>query len=242
MSRFSRFAVVLFAAALLSACGTLVDKSSIPVRFEAIGATNVKCDVYNKDFRYSVNVPETVLLKKSQNDLTVDCYAPGNREKHFIVDATLSPWTFGNVVTNAAVPGGVYDYHTGGMFRYPSVITVDFSDTVATMSPLPAYHNPDTIDPATVGVENTGPRKYTIQKDDSGALRTRMAELQAERDEAMQAEREERMNAVDGGWNNNSKGKDGDGHGASSGSGSAAPAGTAQPPTLQQQFPASTSF
>lgn len=207
---------ILFCAALtvsalaLTACGTVVDRSSQQTTFEAIGATDVECKVFTKDFSYVVHPPQTITLKKTERDLNVHCFASGNREKKLLVEATLSPWTFGNIV-DGVVPGGVYDFYSGGMFRYPQTVVVDFTDTVATVSSLPVYEAPDAIDPRIVGLEDVGPKSFAIPEDETRELRGKMAQIKADQDAALDAEREARKIGIEGGWDaGKTTGKDSD--------------------------------
>lgn len=217
-----RFLALSVATVALTACGTVVDKSSQVVEFEAIGARDVMCMVHTKDFKYRVFPPQKVMLKKAERDLNVDCYASGGREKKMVVETTLSPWTFGNVV-DGAVPGGVYDFHTGGMFRYPEKVVVDFTDTQAGIGLLPKYEDPDAVDPRSVALEDTGAKVFAIPEDSTNAARAKMAQMKADQDAAFNAERDARRIGLEGGWNGDKSAKNADGA-------YAPPSGTAQSP------------
>ena len=248
----------ILATSALAGCATLVEDSSQTINFQAVGATDVMCDVNSGKIKYTVRPPQTITVKKSKHDLNLTCMAAGNRVQTMTVSSALSGWTFANVVGGGVVPGTLYDGETGAMFKYPEVVIVDFSGTVARVDSLPSYHAPDAVDPSYArNVDSIGPNSMRLPGDDATALRRKMAQLKYQREEAaeqaFEAERESRMNAVEGGWN-------GDKGGHSSAPAPAAapqayvppayvPPTSAQPPVQtgpaelpQPVFPSTTSF
>ena len=206
----AKYLFLTAAAALsLAGCSTIVTGSTQTVYFQAVGATEATCEVANAKYKYLVNLPEKVEIKKSRRDLELTCRAAGNRYKTMVVPSELSGWTFANV-TNGAIFGVPYDGETGAMFKYPDIIIVDFTDTVASLDALPAYHAVDTLDPASssAGVENMGPAHNKLPGDDASALRHKMAQLQRDREDAYDAERVERKDTVEGGWTGDKGGAD----------------------------------
>lgn len=206
----TKYLFLTAAAALsLAGCSTIVTGSTQTIHFEAVGATEARCVVETEKRKYLVNLPEKAEIKKSRRDLQLTCHAAGNRTKTMIVPSEVSGWTFANV-TNGAIFGVPYDGETGAMFKYPDVVIVDFTDTVAAMDTLPGYHAIDTLDPrsSSAPVEDMGPSRNKLPGDDATALRHKMATLQNERDEAYEAERVERKESVEGGWTGDKGGAD----------------------------------
>ncbi len=203
------FLTAAAAAVSLSGCSTIMSDATQTMRFEAVGATEVRCFVENEKYKYIVNPPQKAEIKKSKLDLNVTCTAAGNRTKTMVVESELSGWTFANV-TNGAIFGVPYDGETGAMFKYPDIVIIDFTDTVATMDMLPGYHAVDTLDPrsSSAPVEDMGPVTNKLPGDDAKALRHKMATLQRERDDAYEEERVERQETVEGGWTGDKGGAD----------------------------------
>jgi hypothetical protein len=184
----------------------MVEESSQTINFQVVGATDVLCDVDSGKVKYSVRPPQTITVKKSRRDLNLTCMAAGNRVQTMTVSSALSGWTFANVVGGGVIPGTLYDGESGAMFKYPEVVIIDFSGTVARVDSLPSYHAPDAVDPSYArNVDSIGPDTPRLPGDDATALRRKMAELKYQREQAaeqaLEAERESRMNAVEGGWN-----------------------------------------
>jgi hypothetical protein len=188
----------------LSACATMVDGSSQPVKFEAVGATDVTCDATSggNEMKYLIRVPQTVWIKKSAKTLHLDCMAPGNREKSFDVEPHGNPATALNILNGSL--GLLYDIETGAKNLYPEVVTVDFSDTVATPNSLPSYYNTDALNPQDAPVEDMRPFVAQQPGDAALAARHRVAEEEFDRQAALEAqqeaEREARKSAVEGGF------------------------------------------
>ncbi|MBL8637998.1 MAG: hypothetical protein JNN09_05835 [Alphaproteobacteria bacterium] len=188
----------------LSACATMVDGSSQPVKFEAVGATNVTCEATSggNEMKYFIRVPQTVWIKKSAKTLHLDCMAPGNREKSFDVEPHGNPTTALNILNGSL--GLLYDVETGAKNLYPEVVTVDFSDTVATPSLLPSYYNTDALNPQDAPVEDMRPFVAQQPGDAALAARHKAAEEEFDRQAALdaqqEAEREARKAAVEGGF------------------------------------------
>lgn len=243
----------ILATTALAGCATMVEESSQTINFQVVGATDVMCDVDSGKLKYNIRPPQTITVKKSKRDLNLTCMAAGNRVQTMTVSSSLSGWTFANVVGGGVIPGTLYDGESGAMFKYPEVVIIDFSGTVARVDSLPSYHAPDAVDPSYArNVEDVGPNSMRLPDDDATALRRKMAELKYQREEAaeqaFEAERESRMNAVEGGWN-------GDKGGHSSAAPQAyvppayVPPTSAQPPVQtgpaelpQPVFPSTTSF
>lgn len=197
--------IATLTALLLTGCATMVEESSQKVNFLAVGATEVMCDIDTGTLKYRVNPPETLVIKKSRRDLNISCMAAGNRLKSMTVPSSLSGWTFGNVVAGAVIPGALYDGESGAMFKYPEIIVIDFSDTIAQPSSMPAYHAPDTLNPSiSNNVDDYGTSRLRLPGDDAVGLRRKMANLQYERDlaadQALETEREARKSSLEGGW------------------------------------------
>ncbi len=197
---------LLFAAfgLSLSACATMIDGSSQPVKFEAVGATNVTCEATSggNEMAYFIRIPQTVWIKKSSKTLHLDCMAPGNRKKSFDVEPFGNPATALNILNGSL--GLLYDTETGAKNLYPEVVTVDFSDTVATPDPLPSYYNTDALNPQDAPVEDMRPFTAQHPKDAALAARHTAAEEEFDRQAALEAqqetEREARKAAVEGGF------------------------------------------
>ncbi len=143
--------LIVTTAILLTGCGGLVKGATQEVTVLTPGAWEAECMLDN-GVKYKVATGETFTIMRSNNDIKVDCYAPGNRRKQMIVESGGNGWAVGDVFTGI-VPGVTYDHLTGGLYRYPEVITVDFVGTPTIGHEMPQYHNKDTPNPYTQPIE-----------------------------------------------------------------------------------------
>lgn len=132
----------LLSLALLAGCATVIEGQTQPITILTPGAESVDCYLYNEDMSYKVRAGDTNEIMKSPNDLTIECLAPGNRQRTIVVESQLEPATLLNAV-NAVVPGAAYDHFSRGLYAYPETITIDFSAMVATPYPQPDYMRPE---------------------------------------------------------------------------------------------------
>ena len=194
----SRILFSALALVTLTSCATLLEGSSQAVTFDAKGANNVECTLKTGELSYRVRPPETIWMKRSRLDMVADCWAPGNRHKIFKIPTTIEPWTATNV-SNGIVPGVTYDTYSRAFFKYPERVLIDMSDTVATPSELPTYHDPNGIDPKTVGIEYMGPENPALPDDAYNNAKRAAAFEEYDREQAFEAEREERKAIYDAG-------------------------------------------
>ncbi|HNQ92772.1 MAG TPA: hypothetical protein PKI93_07570 [Alphaproteobacteria bacterium] len=195
-----------FCLLALAACSTAIEGSQQQVAFTTTGAVDAVCEVRTgaNDRIYKIRPPETIWVNKSVKDMTVTCNAPGNRTVTKTVEAEIAATTFLNPVTGL-VPGALYDGSSGAMFKYPETIDVDFSGVMASMSPMPSYHNLDGLDPDRVaGVEDYGPDTPKAADDDALALRHKLAADKDAKEEAaaaaLAAEKQARIDSLEGGF------------------------------------------
>ena len=153
----------LFSAIALAGCAYATDGAIQDVKFITPGAHGAKCDVYVEKLRYRASPPQTLTLYKTDQDLVVDCRAPGNRHKIIYITPTIEDSAKGNI-WNLGV-GLPVDYASKSMYRYPDVIEVNFTDTPVRSQPLPAQNNPDVRQPEDYPLEEFSPSVPRMNKD-----------------------------------------------------------------------------
>ncbi len=126
-------------ALLLSACAYAVEGSIHEMHIETPGGAHSVCYLEYAGRRYAVRPPETVHIAKSTEPMDIKCLAPGNRSKMVTVYPKTNDAAMLNVA-NGLVPGLYFDYRTGAMYEYPSIVSIDFSDTPVRSMPLPVRY------------------------------------------------------------------------------------------------------
>lgn len=162
MSVFKTFSALTLGLCL-SACATLISSPTQELTVNTPGATEAQCTVDNS-LRYPIRSGQTIKIMRSENPLIVDCYASGDRHRRMRVSADGNEWAMLNV-TNGIIPGLTYDHFAKGLYKYPDVVTIDFTGVPAKGFDLPAYHNKDAPNPYDQGIENFGPSKSKLESD-----------------------------------------------------------------------------
>lgn len=158
--------LALTAAALgMSSCTTMVEKASQDITVEAIGAREVWCYLVANEAKFKALPPQTLKIKKSRDDLIVDCYASGGRNLKKIIPSKFDQLAMANAVTGGL--GLLYDLHTGAANVYPDRIVADFTTHEVKMYGLPTYMDDDHHIPGNEAIEDMGPTKTLHNRDTS---------------------------------------------------------------------------
>jgi hypothetical protein len=160
----SRNILIICSVLLLGGCAYAFESQLQDVRIETPGAYNARCIVDVDGFRYKFNPPETVNIKKSKEDMLIDCRAPGNRTRTMTIsprDSEVSNYNF----AHGYVLGGAVDYISGAAFQYPDIILVDFTGMENIPEDLPAHNAPDVIQPEEYDLEEFLPSQPRLNSD-----------------------------------------------------------------------------
>lgn len=145
---------------VLGACAYALESSNQDISFITPGAEDARCYVYVQDVKYKVFPPQTVNIKKSDQDMIIRCNAPGNRMREMAVPAEISS----RAVWGTPV-GAAWDYASQSMFYYPSVIAIDFSQEKLIPNKLPKHNNKDIKQPEEYDLEEFLPSSPRLNSD-----------------------------------------------------------------------------
>ncbi len=145
---------------ILGACGYAVESSHQDISFVTPGAEDARCYVYVNKVKYKVFPPQTINIKKSDQDMTVTCNAPGNRVREMNVPAKMTA----RAVWGTPV-GMAWDYASQSLFYYPSVIAVDFSQEALVPNKPPKHNNEDIKQPEEYDLEEFLPSDPRLNSD-----------------------------------------------------------------------------
>lgn len=135
----------------LSGCAYMTGGNNQDIEFVAQNAENVKCSVLVDKLKYQIYPPQTLNIKKSPKDMIVECHAPGNR-----IVTTVVPAKFTSRSLWGSPAGVAWDYASESLYRYPSVVALDFSQEYPTPNDLPTHHAHDIADPDSYDLEEVG--------------------------------------------------------------------------------------
>jgi hypothetical protein len=132
MLRITALAVALAASSLFTGCASIVSgqNQSLSVTTKNNGAdvSGAKCSLSNDKGSWFVTTPGSVTVRRSFNDLAVNCAFDGLEPGISMVKSSTKGMAFGNILFGGIIGAGV-DMSTGAAYDYPEVINVDMGKT-----------------------------------------------------------------------------------------------------------------
>lgn len=187
-------------------CATMTEGSQQSVAFETLGATEAVCNIKIEpnDYSYTVRPPQTILIRKGRGDMKITCEAPAHRIALKTVQSKPTSSALLNIF-NGGIPGTIVDADSGALYKYPDLISIDFTDLQPRLSAYPTYYNSDTIPPSVAnGIESYESDSPALRRDRDLDMRHKEAYAAAAREEAAQRaydkERQRRIDRLEGGF------------------------------------------
>jgi hypothetical protein len=149
---------------ILTSCAYMYEGQIQDIYVETPGADNSICYLYVEGLKYKAKPPQTIQISKSRENLMVDCMAPGNRRHQQFIQPDLSDYAYANIA-NGVIPGTAWDYAASTLYKYPEIITVDFTNTPVKMEEMPAQNRPDVKQPEEYSLEETLPGRPRMNED-----------------------------------------------------------------------------
>ena len=72
--------IILLSVFVLTSCGTIVNDANIPVSLSFSDGSDGKCKLSNKRAQYSVNIPSTTMVRRSDDSLRFDCVSDNGKK------------------------------------------------------------------------------------------------------------------------------------------------------------------
>lgn len=148
---------------LVSGCAYTTEKQIQEITIETPGADNARCEVIVDGIPYDVRPPETTTIFKSEEDLIVDCKAPGNRDRRLVISPQKSSMAMMNAST--AMAGLIWDKASGALYRYPERVIVDFTGVKPKPYGLPQHYSEDILLDHTHRLEEISTRDVRLNSD-----------------------------------------------------------------------------
>lgn len=174
------FLIVLIS--LLSGCASVTGSSTqnISIQTRAPDGKEVKeaqCDLINKRGTYFVTTPGTIMISRSNDDLTVTCRKDGLENGRAGVVSNTKGSMFGNILLGGGI-GAIVDHNTGAAYEYPTFVQIVMGSniTIGTKREEVAQNqNP------MIGATSSS----TQQSQNSRSSTTRLKELKKLKDEGL---------------------------------------------------------
>ena len=72
--------IILLSVFVLTSCGTIVNDANIPVSLSFSDGSDGKCKLSNKRAQYSVDIPSTTMVRRSDDALRFDCVSVNGKK------------------------------------------------------------------------------------------------------------------------------------------------------------------
>jgi len=128
-----RMCLVVVAAALSTGCASIVSgqNQSVSVVAKNNGAdvSGAKCQLSNDKGTWFATTPGSVTVRRSFNDLAVNCALDGMSPGLASVKSSTKGMAFGNILLGGVFGAGV-DMSTGAAYDYPDIIAIEMGQTL----------------------------------------------------------------------------------------------------------------
>lgn len=121
-------ALLIISILLLPGCASITGSSTqnISIQTRAPDGKEVKeaqCDLINKRGTYFLTTPGTIMISRSNDDLTVTCRKEGFENGRAGVVSNTKGSMFGNIILGGGI-GAIVDHNNGSAYEYPSFVQV----------------------------------------------------------------------------------------------------------------------
>ena len=117
-----KLGIIIVAIFALSSCASIVNDANIPVSFSFSDGSEGNCKLSNKRGSWSANVPETVMIRRSDDSLRYDCVSKNGKRGFGSIPSTLEGGKLAASVFFFDL--GITDSITDKHRIYPSSFTV----------------------------------------------------------------------------------------------------------------------
>jgi hypothetical protein len=169
----------------LTGCASVTGSSTqnISIQTRAPDGKEVKeaqCDLINKRGTYFVTTPGTIMISRSNDDLTVTCRKEGFENGRAGVVSNTKGSMFGNILLGGGI-GAIIDHNTGSAYEYPTFVQVMMGSNVTIGTKR--ENSPQTQNPMTGGFNAS-----TTQNQTNKSPTTRLQELKKLKDDGLISE------------------------------------------------------
>ena len=117
-----KLGIIILAIFALTSCATIVNDANVPVSISFSDGSEGNCKLSNKRGNWSANVPETVMIRRSDDSLRYDCVSKNGKKGFGSIPSTLEGGKLAASVFFFDL--GITDAITDKHRIYPSSFTV----------------------------------------------------------------------------------------------------------------------
>ena len=112
---------VLISAAALVGCATLTNDPNVPIAFSMSDGSNAECTMINKRGNWKVQVPDTAMIRRSDDALRYNCTTEDGRTARGSITSTIGAKM---VAAAVCIVFGITDAITDKHREYPASFVI----------------------------------------------------------------------------------------------------------------------
>lgn len=148
-----RTAIAIVCVSMASGCASITSSDMQNVSLNAKTeknepVTGAKCTLKNDKGTWQAEVPGFVAIRRSAEDLTVECKKEGQPDGLLRAISRAAGGMFGNIIFGGGI-GAIIDHSRGVGYNYPDDLPVVMGQSVT----IDRYQDPDAKEPAKPAVE-----------------------------------------------------------------------------------------
>jgi hypothetical protein len=128
MKQFATIPSAVVMAIAVSGCASIAgghnQDLSVDTKRDGVAVTQVDCKLSNDKGAWHVTTPASVTVRRSFEDLAVNCEKDGQEPGSLTVKSSTKGLAFGNILFGGVIGAGV-DMASGAAYDYPKSITVE---------------------------------------------------------------------------------------------------------------------
>ena len=134
MFRLMMIASAASACLVFGGCASIVSGQnqslSVTTKNKGDDLVGAKCSLINDKGTWYATTPGSVTVRRSFNDLTINCALDGLEPGIAMVKSSTKGMAFGNILFGGIIGAGV-DIGTGAAYDYPEIIVVNMGQTAS---------------------------------------------------------------------------------------------------------------
>ena len=115
--------VVLLVAGTITGCSTITNESHLPINLSFSDNSAGNCDLRNKRESYKVQIPSSVLVRRSDDPLVYDCTTDDGRKANGSIISKIGQTMAGNIIFGGGI-GAVIDANNDMHREYPASFVI----------------------------------------------------------------------------------------------------------------------
>ena len=112
--------IVLLCLPLMVGCASITNDAHIPMIFKFSDESEGTCNIRNKRFTKDIEVPSTVMVRRSDDDLVLNCKTSDGRKTVATAESKIASEFAANIFLDLGIVDSITDKHR----YYPSSFTI----------------------------------------------------------------------------------------------------------------------